>query len=110
MFDFIREFKVIMRTVGMISEEKGWRKTERNEGELIALEISELCEALEWLRIGNPPSDHIPEFSGAEEEFADAIIRIMDHCDDKGYRVAEAIIAKILYNSERPERHGGKKF
>ena len=70
---------------------------------------SELSEALDWLRQGNPPSDHIPEFSGAEEELADTVIRIMDYAKGRGWNVAEAIIAKLGYNAQRPRLHG-KEF
>lgn len=71
---------------------------------------SELSEALEALRHGNKPDDHIPEFSGVEAELADVVIRILDYAEARGLRLAEAIEAKILYNSTRPRRHGGKKF
>lgn len=82
----------------------------RNEGELIALAHSELSECLDFIRRGNPPSDHIPEFSGAEEELADCVIRCMDHSVQQGYRLAEAIVAKMKFNATRPAMHGGKKF
>ena len=71
---------------------------------------SELSEALEAIRNGNPPDDKIPEFTGVEAELADVIIRIMDMAAAKGYRVGEAVIAKINYNKNRPYKHGGKKF
>lgn len=76
----------------------------------IALVHSELSEMLEAIRHGNPPSDHIPEFSGAEEEAADVVIRLMNICAQRGWRLAEAIEAKIQYNATRPHKHGGKNF
>lgn len=91
------------------AKEKGFWNQERNEGEIIALIHSELSEALEGLRKGNPPDEHCPEFSSAEIELADAVIRIMDFCHAKGYRLSEAIVAKMMYNETRPYKHG-KKF
>ena len=75
---------------------------------MIALVISELSEACEALRHGNPPDDHIPEFSGAEAEFADAIIRMMDLAEARGWRLAQAIVAKHAYNTGREHMHGKK--
>lgn len=82
----------------------------RNDGEMIALAHGELSEALEYIRHGNPLSDHIPKFSGAEEELADTIIRCMDHAEQQNWRLAEAIVAKMKFNATRPVKHGGKKF
>lgn len=82
----------------------------RRDGELIALIHSEPSEALEGLRHGNGPSDKIPEFNAAEEELADTVIRIADMCAARGWRLGEAIEAKIEYNQGRSHRHGGKKF
>jgi NTP pyrophosphatase (non-canonical NTP hydrolase) len=108
--DFINAFQATMAKVHDNSVDKGWHKEERNEGEMIALEHAELSECLEALRHGNPPSEHIPEFTGAEEELADVVIRIMDHASAKGHRVAEAIVAKMAFNKTRPQMHGGKLF
>ena len=96
--------------VNEIAKVKGWCDAERNDGVMIALMHSELSEALEALRHGNPPDDHIPEFSGVEAEMADVVIRIMDYGKDRGLRIAEAIEAKIAYNINRPMKHGGKAF
>lgn len=107
---FVSTFNFVALEVNRIAVKKGWWKGKRNDGELIALVHSELSEALEALRHGNPPDDKIPEFSGAEAELADVIIRIMDISTAKGWRVAEAIVAKIKFNEGRPYKHGGKEF
>ncbi|KKL73104.1 hypothetical protein LCGC14_2078290, partial [marine sediment metagenome] len=70
---------------------------------------SELSEALEAIRHGNPPDDKIPEFNGYEAELADCVIRIMDVAIARNLRVAEAIVAKMAFNEGRPYKHG-KEF
>jgi len=82
----------------------------RNTGEALALMHSELSEALEGDRHGNPPSEHIPEFSALEEELADVVIRALDFGKGRGLNVAQAVLAKVEYNHNRPYKHGGKKY
>ena len=108
--DFISTFNFIAEDVYRNAVSKGWWDEPREDGTIIALIHSELSEALEYLRKGNKPSDHIPEFTGIEEEYADVIIRIMDHSERNHYRTAEAVIAKMKFNRERSFKHGGKKF
>ena len=107
---FIGAFNAIAKDIHATAKEKGWWDKERNDGEIIALMHSELSEALEGLRHGNPPDDKIPEFTAVEAELADVIVRIMDMVPGRGWRVAEAIVAKIEYNKSRAKMHGGKKF
>ena len=92
------------------AREKGFWDQDRNMGEFVALCHSELSELLEGLRHGDPPSDKIPEFSSAEEEAADLIIRVMDMAHYCGWRLGEAIVAKHEHNRGRTKMHGGKLF
>jgi NTP pyrophosphatase (non-canonical NTP hydrolase) len=73
--------------------------------EKIALAHSELSEALEADRIGDPASDKIRTSSRAEE-LADAVIRIFDMAVMAGIDIGEAISLKMEYNKLRPLRHG----
>jgi len=107
--DFAELWNGIAIEATRIQSSKGF-EVHRHVAIDIATIHSELSEALEAYRGGNPVSHKIPDFSAAEEELADAVIRIMIHGGARGYRLAEAIIAKIRFNSTRPCKHGGKRF
>jgi len=106
---FIATWQTIAQAVHDNACNKGFWDQERNDGEAIALIHSELSEALEALRAGNPPDDKVPTFSGVEAELADVIIRIMDLAEGRRWRVAEALVAKMAYNEGRERLHG-KEF
>ena len=88
----------------------------RNLAEMMALEHSEISERLEAVR-KNLPSDHLPGFSGEEEEAADSLIRLMDYCGHRGIDLGKVYVAKLQYNATREDHKletrkqaGGKKF
>ena len=91
------------------AKRKGFWDEDRNPGEIIALMHSELSEALEAMRKGNPFDEHVPEFSNLEVELADLVIRVLDYSAGCKLRVGDAIAAKMAYNETRPHKHG-KKF
>ena len=108
--DFIMGWRNVQHAVHQNAKEHGWHDTPVDPVTALALIHCEVSEAVEGLRHGNPPSEHIPEFSAVEEELADVVIRCMDLAGAKGYRLAEAVIAKHEFNKVRPHKHGGKQF
>ena len=107
---FAVAFNDMAQAVHANAVDKGWWDEDRNDGEMLMLMVTELAEACEALRHGNPPDSHIPEFSGVEAELADVVIRAMDFCAARGYDLGDAIVAKHRYNQTRAIKHGGKIF
>lgn len=105
---FIDSFNHVAAEINRTAVEKGFWEGGRNFGEAIALAHSELSEALEGYRDGNPPDDKVPAFGSVDVEIADCIIRLMDLGPGFGLRVAEALVAKLEYNKGRAYKHGRK--
>ena len=81
----------------------------RDQSRYYALFHSEVSEAFEAFRAGNPLSEKIPGFTQEEEELADVVLRILGYGHAHQLRIAEAMFAKNEYNRHRPYKHG-KKF
>lgn len=81
-------------------------RAKRNVPEMIALMHSELSEMLEAYRHDNPPSEHVPEISGMDEELADLMIRVFDFCGGFDIDIAKAIELKMKFNETREHKHG----
>lgn len=70
------------------------------------LVVTELSEAVEAWRAGDPKSQKIPTHSHCEEKIADAIIRLLDMAEFFKLDIAGAIVRKVKHNESRPHLHG----
>lgn len=106
--EFIESFEAMQLDINENAIAKGfWDSTDVfQKTVLMHSEVSELVEAL---RLHEPKgSDKIPQFSNAEEECADIVIRVMDFAKQHKFDLARAIIAKNEFNKTRPYKHGKK--
>lgn len=91
---------------------KGWlTETPRNPAEQLMLIVTELAEACEAFRVGNPPCERpgMEQYSHAAEELADVVIRCFQMAGEHNIPLADAVMAKMAFNETRPVKHG-KKF
>lgn len=91
------------------AEIKGWNQP-RSEAEWAALAHTEISEAFECYRNGELLV-HIKEGKpeGTAVEYADALIRIFHWFAQHGVSPQQVLTTKMLYNLDRPFRHGDKK-
>jgi NTP pyrophosphatase (non-canonical NTP hydrolase) len=107
--NIIEAIRTLTHAVHANAVDHGWHREDRGTEPLLLMH-SEISEAVEALRDGNPESVKIPGHSHVAEELADVIIRVLDYCGKHEIDIGRAILAKHRYNIDRPYRHGGKAF
>ena len=88
---------------------KGWlTETPRNPAEQLMLIVTELAEACEAFRVGNPPCERpgMEQYSHAAEELADVVIRCLQMAGEHNIPLADVVMAKMAFNETRPVKHG----
>lgn len=103
----------LVKAAYLTADEHGWHDSERTFGDVIALCHSELSEALEVYRSNGymywENSNGKPE--GIAVELADVLIRIFDFMGNfKEIDFEKVVQKKMVYNTRREYRHGGKQL
>ena len=97
----------ITREIHRNAKNHGFWEDNRCFGETIALCHSELSEALEADRKGEPLIwDNNGKPDGIAVEMIDCVIRILDWCGHEEIDVEDVIRIKHEYNKNRPYKHG----
>ena len=109
----------LARQINDNARSKGFWDGDRNMGEMLMLAVSELAEALEEHRAGQP-AEYVPDHhhaagwdcdgqckpEGVAVELADCIIRCLDTMYSLGVDVDGVVARKMAYNASRPFKHG----
>lgn len=97
-----------------LAKSKGWHDDEPLSVDGIAAKLalihSEVSEALEEVRTGEPDRSVSGKPEGFSFELADVVIRVLDLCGKLQVDIGHAVHRKHVFNESRSHRHGGKKL
>lgn len=110
MNDLIKVLTAAQKEVHELARAKGWYAPPKSPVESLMMVVTELAEAVDEIRNDTKPIYYVGDKPEGEAiELADAVIRILDYCQSRGFNLGQAIQIKHAYNQTRPHRHGGKK-
>lgn len=120
---FLETMENLQKNLHANSKDKGFWEGPDNQNipTKLMLIVSEVAEAMEAHRVGNPLSTKLHADGEVidkvdinktvfAEEMADVVIRVMDLCEHMGIELGRVILAKANYNKGREKMHGGKKY
>lgn len=104
--EFVSRLNSLAKQAHVTAAQKGFWDVTPRDGELLALIHSEVSEALEACRKGNPPDKHLTHRDSFSVELADCIIRVLDVAASKGIDIGSVVVEKMEFNKTRPHKHG----
>lgn len=109
---FVDNYKRVCQKVHQLSAEQGFWKDGKNRSlsEMLLLAHSEISEAVECARFGDPPDKNIHDMTGVEVQLSDVLGILMDAEEGFGLKISEALLRKMEFNRSRGFMHGGKRF
>jgi cytidyltransferase-like protein len=91
----------------LMSKDGFWQKGDKRPlSDPIALAHSELSEALECARYGNPPDKNIKDMGGVSVQLSDVLGILLDMDEGYGLKLVEALEKKMEFNESRGWLHG----
>jgi NTP pyrophosphatase (non-canonical NTP hydrolase) len=107
---FLQDLQNVQRLCYQNSKDHGFWDGAENDNipTKLCLIHSEISEALEAHRKGNPPSEKCPGHSHFAEELADAVIRILDLAGRLEIDIGTVLVQKMAVDAKRSHMHGGK--
>ena len=110
------DFEKFQKDIHQLATEKGWWEgvdisDPHVLGTKLMLIVSELSEALEYVRGGNLGLEYRITDSkpcGFSSELADVVIQTMDLAEAMGIDLWGAMLRKHAFNMTREAKHGGK--
>ncbi len=108
---FIYHFDKVAKKVNTLMKEQGFNRREDNElvGKITHAH-SELSEAFEGARSGDPEDKDIKGFSSVEVQLADVLGVLMDIQAEYGLRIGSALLAKMDFNNTQRGYLHGREF
>ena len=107
---FIYYFDCVAKKVNALMTEQGFNQDGKKVADKIAHAHSELSEAFECSRAGDPNDKDVKGFSGLEVQLADVLGILMDMQVEYGLRIGSALLAKMDFNNEHRGYLHGKEF
>lgn len=97
---------VMCMDVAAAMSDKGFEVKLEDSAKQFMLMVTEIAEACEADRHGNPADRDLPRWNAVSVELADAVIRIMHFCGVHSIPIGKIVVEKCRFNEKRPHKHG----